>query len=217
MSGILVVGPHRSGTSVVASMLEALGVDFNRPPEGWPVLDSNAAGQHGEDQEFVRLLSDAMGNWRFPSPFTWRENACAQLRTLIAERETKPLWGLKTPQLCIMGGLMLGYMHEPKLVLCTRIPEAAALSLQRREPNALPFSVALHLTNQYWLGMTALGGHAQHLGIPIFSVQYENLLASAHAIARRMCRFVHGTLLPDRIKAATTLVDPALNHYSHGS
>src|SRR3990167_7059457 len=145
VSGILVTGPHRSGSSITAAMLEALGVDFNRPPAGWPVYDSNPEGQHGEDQEFIRLFNEAMGNWRLPILYTWKKDACDKLRALIATRECKLLWGIKAPRMCFIGGWMLQYMDKPKLVICARDLEATARSLHVREPVLMPLLAARYL------------------------------------------------------------------------
>ncbi len=115
---ILVVGPGRSGTSVVAKALNemgvSMGVHFGKPDEINP---------HGyyEDLEFKNL------NERFlRSDFNhvlFRD----RLRQLIAHREEP--WGVKDPRLCFVLGFYLDELPNAVLVRTRRDMHSVAQSM----------------------------------------------------------------------------------------
>jgi len=143
---ILVLGPHRSGTSAVARVLNLLGVDL-----GGEMMPPKFDNRHGywEHQRIFdlheRLLSRTGSAWHDyrPMPVGWRDleeveairgELVAFLRT---EFGTNPLWGVKDPRLCRLVPWWLDALEElgatPLFVVVVRHPLEVARSLERRD------------------------------------------------------------------------------------
>lgn len=138
---ILIVGFHRSGTSAVARMFHAAGVDL-----GQKLLGSEPANPYGhfEDLEVVELhdtfLARAGKTWKSagangapvaPEPFS--EQSAAELRSLIDQRRASGvLWGAKDPRLCLYLDRWLGVVPDARVVVVVRRPDEAIRSLHMR-------------------------------------------------------------------------------------
>lgn len=143
---VLVLGPHRSGTSAVARVLNLLGVDLGRS-----MLPPKFDNRHGywEHQTIFelheRLLSRAGSSWHDyrPMPPGWRERPEVEAirgelaAFLASEFRDKPLWGVKDPRLCSVLPLWLEVLEElgaePAFVVVVRNPLEVAESLERRD------------------------------------------------------------------------------------
>lgn len=127
---------HRSGTSLVTSVLEQAGLFIGHDISGSG--HGNLRG-HFEDRDFYRLHENmlaAAGETCFSAGDDFEPPGIDgfehRARTLIAERDGHPLWGWKDPRTC----LFLDYWH-PKLpdaryLFLYRHPVDVALSLWRR-------------------------------------------------------------------------------------
>lgn len=143
---ILVLGPHRSGTSAVARVLNLLGVDL-----GGEMLPPKFDNRHGywEHRRIFdlheRLLSRAGSAWHEyrPMPAGWRELEYVQeirqelLTFLEEEFGDAPLWGVKDPRLSVLLPLWIDVVAtlraEPLFVVVVRNPLEVARSLERRD------------------------------------------------------------------------------------
>jgi hypothetical protein len=143
---ILVLGPHRSGTSAVTRVLNLLGVDL-----GGEMMPPKFDNRHGywEHQSVFdlheRLLSRTGSAWHDyrPMPAGWRELEEVEeiRRELVAflrmEFGESPLWGVKDPRLCRLVPFWLGALEElgatPLFVVVVRNPLEVARSLERRD------------------------------------------------------------------------------------
>ena len=147
---ILVVGMHRSGTSLLGSLLPQIGIPL--PGE---LID---ADQHNPEGYFERrditalqeqLLFDLDRWWPSqngvqPLPLSWREHPAserlvAQLRQLLAaemSRHAGP-WAIKDPRTSLLLPLWRRVAAELglplKVVLCLRDPAEVSTSLLRRD------------------------------------------------------------------------------------
>ncbi|MDH0287768.1 hypothetical protein N7414_01485 [Pseudomonas sp. GD04087] len=153
---IVVLGMHRSGTSVLSAALECLGVHFGHRLLG--PRDDNPKG-FWEDEDFVELnerlfvmggsLSSALGfdlekvrgSPDYPAMYR-------RMKTLLRARlDEAPLFGLKDPRmprLIALWGEALGEMGvEVAFVLPLRNPLSVAASLGKRD--AFPTSKSLLL------------------------------------------------------------------------
>ena len=138
MTAIVVLGMHRSGTSLVASMLEAMGVHM-----GDRLMEPSVHNPHGyfEDLDFYNLnqliLHDAGGDWSNPPSAKAIRAAGERLRYriegLIAQKTTSDLWGWKDPRTCLTAGLYHPHLDDVKYVVVRRDRRAAVDSLMRRE------------------------------------------------------------------------------------
>jgi hypothetical protein len=137
MKTFIVLGMHRSATSLVAKGLMKCGVYI-----GDTVLaanDSNPYG-HWEDIDFVhfndKLLAAAGGSWdRPPSELAildLRETYADEIKNLIKVKEKKPFWGWKDPRTTLTINLYLPYLTNPHFIACYRDPREVGKSLERR-------------------------------------------------------------------------------------
>ncbi|CAO3424167.1 sulfotransferase family protein [Azospirillum doebereinerae] len=154
----LVVGMHRSGTSMTAGCLHRLGMDMVDDAVG--EHETNRGG-HYERMDFLaihdRLLADLgsrwdsltplpAGWWRGPPAMVARREIKARLRHALPDGGRR-LWGIKDPRLMRLLPLWLDVCVdldlEPRILLVTRDPDAVARSLARR--NAMDRDDALAL------------------------------------------------------------------------
>ena len=144
---VVVLGMHRSGTSLVAGCLQRLGVDFG--PRLMPADPDNPRG-YFEHNDVVnlhdRLLLALDRSWDETTPFPpdwwvdagrldpYRQQLLALLRR---DFSTAPLWGIKDPRLCLLlpwwESVWSEISSRPLFVLVRRRPAEVAASLARRE------------------------------------------------------------------------------------
>ncbi len=133
---IVVVGMHRSGTSLTASLLSSSGLHFGERlvPAGL----GNTEG-HFEDLDFVHLHREAlqaMGH----HPDGWDEVSFRELpsileakaRALIEARSSRPLWGWKDPRTTLFLPFWERLLPEARFVFVFRNPWEVIDSLFRR-------------------------------------------------------------------------------------
>jgi hypothetical protein len=144
---VLVLGMHRSGTSLCSHILSALGVDMS---DDIDVNPSNARG-HWERREIVafhdRILGhfnrDYLGSFHdFPLPVAWwADPRVAQIRreivAFLEQRVGDGYFGFKDPRTVRLMPLWQQIFNElklaPRIVLCLRNPAQVARSLYSRD------------------------------------------------------------------------------------
>ena len=150
---ILVLGMHRSGTSMVARLLNMLGCYF--APEG---VSSGASQENPKgfwERRDVRNLNDmvlhsAGADWHRLSTFSLDRvppETIAQFRKeagkLILAMDAHRPWFLKEPRFCVLAPLWFEHLEFPICVLAYRSPIEVARSLQIRNGFSLSFGLAL--------------------------------------------------------------------------
>lgn len=121
MSPVLVVGPGRSGTSVVAELLHRRGVSMGRRFESPP--PANPRGTW-EDLDF-RDLHVAYHR----GEITLRD---LRIQIMALDASRREPWGLKDPRLTHHVGLYLSWLSPPVgIVYCHRDPAVVVKSLRR--------------------------------------------------------------------------------------
>ena len=138
MTAVIVLGMHRSGTSLVASMLDAMGVEMGE--RLMPANPSNPRGYY-EDLDFYEMneaiLAEAGGNWgQLPSQQAIEE-AGERLRyrigALVDRKNWQKLWGWKDPRTCITLPLYLPHLDDVRCVVVRRDRPAVVASLMKRD------------------------------------------------------------------------------------
>lgn len=134
---IVVLGMHRSGTSMTSGILSRLGVDI-----GKRLAPPNFANPLGyfEDKDFFELnniiLRRAGGDWKSPPD---RDAILAQKNKLqkrihdMVKRKESELWGWKDPRTNLTIELYLPFLTNPYFIICNRNPIGVAKSLAERE------------------------------------------------------------------------------------
>jgi hypothetical protein len=155
---VLVIGMHRSGTSALASMLEALGFDTGAAERLLPADEHNPEGYF--EQDAVVAFNDEVfdylgGAWDCPPLWGpgWADRAdlevfVERLRTLLADLYEGTDYVLKDPRISLL--LPLWRKALPPLfstVVMVRDPMEVALSLHTRDD--IPVLSGLALWSAY--------------------------------------------------------------------
>ena len=158
---VCILGMHRSGTSLTAAIVAALGVDFG-PADGLmsPHPAHNPAGYY--EQEEVTHLNDELletyrGEWSRPPRMLpglgrgwWlgqlRDRADTLVRTLYAD----PRWGFKDPRFSLTLPFWSAVVGNMDCVICIRDPREVAASLLTRARGTLPDPAAAGLDAADW-------------------------------------------------------------------
>lgn len=158
---VLVVGMHRSGTSLVAGMLATLGVYMDplfAPAFEQPLAAPGTVARRNGYAEAVafRLLNESLlgragANWKQVTPFLQHRDrpsfASVSLlkmqaatyttlqRNYLQPRDNAPIsaWGWKDPRTSLLLPYWLRLFPQARILHVRRNPEAVIDSLQRRE------------------------------------------------------------------------------------
>lgn len=150
---ILVLGMHRSGTSLAARLLNMMGAYF--APEGVS-NGANAENPKGFwERRDVRNLNNmvlraAGADWdelsRFSLdrvPVATLEQFKSEAAQIIHQLDSHRPWFIKEPRLCVLAPLWLELLEFPVCVFVYRSPLEVARSLQMRNQFSIAFGLAL--------------------------------------------------------------------------
>jgi hypothetical protein len=205
---IVVPGMHRSGTSMVAGVLQRLGVFMGEHLLGADI--SNPSG-HYEDLEFQQInkaiLRAAGGSWRHPPSHDAIMAVHAydrHMEGLVAKRDREhELWGWKDPRTCLTLCKWAPLLSQPMFVFVDRNPEAIQQSLMRR--NGMSAEEADELDAIYCdrtMDVLALYEDAEIL------VPYEQVLMRP----KLWVALIAGELGLSPTSEAIAFIDPSLDH-----
>ena len=136
---LVITGMHRSGTSMLASAMQAAGVAIGDELLG--PSRSNRKG-HFEDRDFLdlheaifadhgRTVYDAPEAGPLEVPPARRRQA----ESLVAARSHLPLWGWKDPRTCLFLDFWASMLPRARFLLIVRDPDEVVASLRtRRHP-----------------------------------------------------------------------------------
>lgn len=221
---LMVLGPHRSGTSAVTRVLNLLGAEL-----GQRLMPGDIDNERGywENLAFVKrndvLLSALDISWDAPvqMPRRWNELAVAQRMASILRRRVKREFGraqmvaVKDPRLCRLAPLWTQVLEDagfrPVHLLVVRHPREVAASLQRRNGFSLEKSYLLWL--QYFLD-----AEAATRGRPRIIIDYACLLRDWRGCVGSIERAlgVQWPMAIDSVAAQVTeFLEPALRHHNY--
>src|SRR4051794_34893899 len=148
---VAIVGMHRSGTSMVARLLQQAGLNLGNEANLMRPAEENPEGFY-EHLQFVRLnnevLNIAGAGWDCPPPagFNWDDTALdsirAQARHVAIPLEERLPWGWKDPRTSLTLPFWRSAFGPLQVVAVVRNPLEVVTSLHRRNG----FSIALGLT-----------------------------------------------------------------------
>ncbi|HEX6460179.1 MAG TPA: sulfotransferase [Thermoleophilaceae bacterium] len=204
---VCVLGMHRSGTSLVARLLNLLGVNLGPEEHMIKPTSANPAGyweSRGVQQINDEILERFGGSWLAPPelPEGWerspeladlRQQARELIRADFADSE---LLGFKDPRNCLTLPFWQSLLGPMRYVICLRNPVDVAASLESREDDTAPFEQGVEL----WLTYTraALSATA---GQPRGIMFYEDLMAEPEATVSTLAGLI-GRLDPTEVDAA---------------
>ena len=148
MKTFVVLGMHRSATSLAAQGAEKAGVFMGSHLMG--VAESNKYG-HWEDIDFVgindQILNLAGGSWDNPPPesniIEVGKSDKAGLRDFIRLKEREPFWGWKDPRTALTIRCYMPYLKNPHFIACYRKPQEVAESLFKRDQMPIDKGISL--------------------------------------------------------------------------
>ena len=174
MTAVIILGMHRSGTSLVASMLDAMGVHM-----GERLMPASPDNPHGyyEDLDIYTMnhaiLQDAGGDWaNLPSQEAIKDAGDRMDVYLgeLVERKQRDLWGWKDPRTCLTVGLYHPHLGDARYVVVRRDRPAVVASLMKRNGGNAEFWDALCAEYE-----RRLVGFLTSIEAPIHFVRYEDV------------------------------------------
>ena len=189
-NAFIVLGMHRSGTSLLARCLGLLGVELGPDDRLLPATEFNPTG-FWENESVVRLNDDVLaafgGTWREPPslPPGWERDARLDglreraAEILAADFGGRAKWGFKDPRTCLTLPFWKSLLPSPRYLLCLRNPADAARSLM----HTMPFGQGVALWLRYV--EASLRHTADERRVIVF---YEDLLADLPGEMRRIAR-----------------------------
>ncbi|MGH8977322.1 MAG: glycosyltransferase, partial [Acidimicrobiia bacterium] len=146
---IAIAGMHRSGTSMVASLLRQAGLYLGRDEEMLPPAADNPGG-FWEHAEFVALndavLHSARAAWDSPPDQTTFDSArdlLPRARALIARFDGHDRWGWKDPRTSLTLPFWQSLQPDVRVVIVLRDPREVARSLAARNRVSVAFGLRL--------------------------------------------------------------------------
>jgi len=154
---LCIAGMHRSGTSMIASLLHTCGLDLGPKKDFLPPAPNNPEG-FWESRSFLRLndaiLKELGGSWDHPPRMDvagWEikpslphlRKRAGELARRFAGREP---WGWKDPRNCLTLPLWRKLLPKMKVLICVRNPLAVAESLRLRDGISYADALELWLT-----------------------------------------------------------------------
>lgn len=187
--GVYVLGMHRSGTSVVAGIVERLGLDGG-PRRSMLSADEFNSDGYWEQRpivEFHDRMLNLLGGWASAPPAevdldrarTLAAQARPRLEAVLGELYRAP-WFVKDPRHCLLLDLWTELRGTSQLaVVVSRDPEHVARSLDRRNTYSPELAAALWESYTRQL-LRSLGGR------PAVVVHYEELTSDPATVVTRI-------------------------------
>jgi GT2 family glycosyltransferase/glycosyltransferase involved in cell wall biosynthesis len=214
---ILVLGMHRSGTSMVARLLNMIGLYF--APEGVSTGANQENPKGFWERRDVRVLNDmvlhaAGADWHRLSGFSLEkvpESSLAEFKTeagkIILAMDAHRPWFLKEPRFCVLAPLWLELLEFPVCVFVNRSPLEVAQSLRMR--NAFPLAFGLALWERYNAeALNATRGHRR------IQVNHADLMTDPVGTVRELEENLEGLgvrgLRAPSDEEIQTFIDPSL-------
>lgn len=178
MTCIVVLGSHGGGTSLVASILDGLGVDMAYNPNAKITVPKWTYANY-EDSEMVRInnaiIKAAGGDWNKP-PRVERLQALLprhekRINGYVNKRKKK-LWGFKDPRLALTIHLIHPLLPNPKYIYIHRKPQDCAKSIQSRGYSKREFPGWVQMTKTHY---NRIEDFVSTPGIDVFKLAFEDL------------------------------------------
>lgn len=214
----MVLGMHRSGTSIVTQVLAALGLALCHDGDLIPGDAANPTG-YGESRTVVAcnelLLAASDSRWWCPP--TTGDRAAGHvtgpvrrvLASAFASVHPRAPWACKDPRLCLTADIWWRALGVPRVaVVVLRSPLEVARSLEQQ--NGLPVAYGLALWEWYLREVVRMCE-----GAAVYVDEYERLLANPAEWTAGLARFVHsaGLARGEDGDAAARLVRPELQRH----
>jgi len=205
---VIVLGMHRSGTSIVAGILKILGVNM-----GKELMEPNWANPLGyfENKKFVRLndeiLAAAGGSWKNPpsqEKILKLRNKFSQRIISLINQEKSQIWGWKDPRTTLTIEMYLPYLENPYFIICRRKTKDIAQSLKRRDK--IKIRSALNLDRIYQEKIKSF--LEKHPDLPKIVLSFEEIIKNPIKEAEKIANFLGLNLNEKKIEKIREFVKP---------
>ncbi|HEX7422078.1 MAG TPA: sulfotransferase, partial [Thermoanaerobaculia bacterium] len=216
---IAVVGMHRSGTSLVARLLSAMGCyageEHDLPPPD--IFNPTGYWEHRDVWALDEAILAALdASWLEPARADLarlddktRKEFVERARAIVRRLDENGTWMVKDPRLALVFPIWREAMKAPICVLVWREPAGVAASLAHRD--GLSHGLGLALWEEYTRAMLATT-----TGLTRVCVSYDDLLANPIEGAAKIYRALVAAGAADlRLPSddeLRTVIDPALDH-----
>ena len=207
---VIILGMHRSGTSMVGGVLSRLGVDLGDDSPGRQI--SNPLG-HFEDRDFLKInvaiLAEAGGSWNHPpQAIKILENGkkyFPQIQNLLDSRREitrgRP-WGWTDPRTSLTLELFVPYLSNAFFIWCQRNPDEIAASLWKR--NKILLDEGLELAKVYEDRIAEY--FSKNRELPLLKVSYQNVIEHPEVWIESLISFLDLNPNEDQIDQAIAFV-----------
>ena len=196
MTCFCVMGSHGGGTSLVAGMLDALGVGMHYNPKA-RIRVRHKYYLNYEDTEFVvlnaRILAAAGGKWDKPPQLVKVLSAQAdfeaRIKDLIVKRSDSELWGFKDPRTALTVRLYHSWLPNPQYIYVKREVEDVVQSIMSRGPSGKDEEYWAQLAVTYYRRIEAFLEFLEAVDVPVLRLDFEKL-RTERGEALRLAEFV---------------------------
>lgn len=213
---ICIIGMHRSGTSMIARLLNLCGLDLGPENDLLGPHESNPMG-HFENLGFLeineKLLSHFGGTWNDPPKLkpNWEHDLSLkpivdEAKLLLQKFSHCPCWGWKEPRTTLLIPFWRLLIPNLRFVICSRNPLDVAESLSKR--NGIPIEEGVSLWNHY-MRAAILGSQ----GSQRIFISYEDFFKDLLYEAGRVIKFCKLNKSIDESILYNT-VSPELKHHT---
>ncbi len=218
---IIVLGAHRSGTSLVTRLVNmmgayfaigdsALGANEENPKGFWERWDVIAAND--ELLAHYGCAWDKLAGWKFVDSIPKKDAAVLKpisekMQKIVMELDANRPWVVKDPRMCLTFPFWKQHLEVPVVIAVYRNPLEIARSLKTR--NEFSFSHSMALWEYYATGMANAVK-----GTPTIWVSHQDMLSNPVETVKKLFDDlekleVKGLRLPTE-KEITSFIDPAL-------
>jgi 2-polyprenyl-3-methyl-5-hydroxy-6-metoxy-1,4-benzoquinol methylase len=221
-TALFVLGMHRSGTSLMAGCLAALGVDFGSDMvPARKEVNEKGFFEHRQilavhDQLLALLGSDWADPCALPEQWWHGANGIAEQRRLeaIVHQDLRgPIIGIKDPRLArlmpLWSNLMERENRTAKAIIILRKPSEIAASLKRRDQFSEERGLLLWLTQM-------LSAEEVTRNMPRLFITFEEILAGPTATCEKIADHLDVPFvapLEDSREALAAFATPSLHHH----
>jgi hypothetical protein len=211
---VVVLGRDRGGTSVVAGILDIIGVDMSADSNPTPF---NPHGAY-EDLDFNVINEDiikaAGGDSIYNLPKY--ENIIAaksifeeRIKKLFEAKSKSHIWGWKKPSTSLLIELFLPYLKNPHMVVVFRNILGNARSMVNFTRHKEKISIHKAMSNAIFTYQMILNFLSRHPELPVIFIAFEEIIQDPVKESQKIAEFVGLDLTEDKITRIREFIIPS--------